>query len=110
MTKIFLTFLCAGILVFCFPMAVRAESSWICTVKVKAIGPTEMVIVEAEKDIQGPCLDYKKGQTYTISSTPLVPSRIYSFQITIPEYMDPGKAHGEAISPKWVLVKDETEQ
>lgn len=83
------------------PLAAQAESLWTCDVTVKAEGPDRVTIVKNDRPEDGPCGDYKVGQSYPVSPV-LEPSGTYTFQIAIPEHMDlHGKA--EAPSPQWVV-------
>lgn len=75
--------------VFCFFNVNHAQASglWTCDLKVKAVGNDEITVVKASENKDGPCSDYKVGQTYNVSSL-LTPSHLYDFSVAVTEHAE----------------------
>lgn len=89
----------ASYMIFGLSGAAQASSAWTCNVKAEAVGPNKVMIVEEEKNVAGPCGDYKKGEIFEISPV-LNPSGQYEFKITVQEHMNAGENKG----PQWTVV------
>lgn len=83
------------------PSAAKASGQWTCNIGVKALSASIVVIVEEEKNIDGPCPDYKKGQAYDLTPAFLKTGESYKFQIVVLEH---GTQGAESNEPRWFMV------